>query len=282
MTVCIAAACDADKLILVTDHMLSLGFTSAEAGVKGMRLSDNWHLVFAADDTTLVTPIVRRIVQKIKDGSDAVSYEGISRIVATAYQDVRRTQVEDLYLSPYGLTIAEFREKGYKFFKDYYLTLLNHIERFDAKCEFIISGFAPTPTRQATIFRVVNPGVIEPAELMGYTAIGMGWINAIAHLTRKKQGMRTPLAESIYNVLSAKFLSEIATGVGKETTVIVAGRGTTKLAFLEDTEIEEIRNLYGEEQQKAQAQNLEQQLQAIVKRCVSVLSPSPTEPAPPS
>ncbi len=64
MTVCIAVGCDCSaerknpKVIFVADFLLSMGYTSAEVGLKIRKLGRRWNIMFAGDDISHVTGVI--------------------------------------------------------------------------------------------------------------------------------------------------------------------------------------------------------------------------------
>ena len=73
------------------------------------------------------------------------------------------------------------------------------------------------------IFGVDNPGIITPHDLTGYAVIGSGYWMAMGALAARSL-FDLPMEELVYRLCDAKFTSETAHGVGRETTLMVLYR----------------------------------------------------------
>lgn len=270
MTVCIAIACEAGtnsekpKLVLVMDTMLSWDISSSEVTLKSSRLRKNWHAMFAGMDVSLVDVVMGHARTDLKELQEA-NDTAIARVMVNSYQEVRRKQIEDIYLSSFSWTIEKFLRDGKKLLQpSQHAYLFDKIQRFDLNCAFLVSGFSPKAKAQ-TIFHVENPGVLRPAQPKGYAAIGTGAINALGYLERREQASWVTLPTSIYNGIAAKCLAEKALGVGKETVVIVTEKGEEQAKFVRAETVNEIRRMWEIEESPIRPQNLEQRITKLLE-----------------
>src|SRR5258708_22620687 len=100
MTVCIAVGCDCDregrnpKIILMSDMLLSLGYTSMEMAYKSRQLTDDWGAMMAGDDISHALEIIdnARAALRKKDkpnpGTVLDTFVGV-------YQLIRKAQLEN-------------------------------------------------------------------------------------------------------------------------------------------------------------------------------------------
>jgi len=88
---------------------------------------------------------------------------------------------------------------------------------FDLGVEMLVAA----PSGDAhTIHTVANPGVITDNSPIGYSAIGSGAPHAIYSLIESSFNSATEREKAITLVKKAKQRSEVAPGVGEQTTVV--------------------------------------------------------------
>jgi hypothetical protein len=159
------------------------------------------------------------------------------------------------YLTPYGLDMPGFLASRSQFTDERWNELsrlmLEYSDSYDA--EVIVSGWGTTQEASsrpggACIFGASRDGVARYSDV-GFHACGSGGSTAPSILSSFNQEPRMTLAETIYHVAAAKFMSERTAGVGDETVMRVATRtGTTKDSwkgyFIQPDELDEIRKLW--------------------------------------
>jgi hypothetical protein len=285
VTVCLCVACDCGeqnpsvnpKLIMASDTLLSMGITSTEV-LKGRALAPSWGVMIAGDDLTYAEQAISAVRLTLK--GKTATYREVAMAMTRSYQDVRRSQIEDVYLSSYGMDMATFLQQGPDFpSTTKRQSILDDIDKFDLGCEFLVSGFRPdNPTPR--IFEVHNPGRFIPQNLLGYSAIGSGATNAISYLARRSQRDRTTLGTSIYNAIAAKRLAEKALGVGDSTVVYILEYGKYEqddLKWLSKGQIIAITTMWEKEEAFIRPHNLEERICSIVNPgAAKTASSSPT------
>src|SRR2546430_11274346 len=74
MTICIAAHCYPSQCIIcATDMMVSTGDMSADQSARKMQgIGDHWIVMFAGDEISPVTPVMRHVRRKIRIGQESL------------------------------------------------------------------------------------------------------------------------------------------------------------------------------------------------------------------
>ncbi|MFZ0702715.1 MAG: hypothetical protein WAM80_12800 [Candidatus Acidiferrales bacterium] len=226
MTICIAAITSELKLIpyedlivVASDPKVSFGSHSAENTIKAESVHECWGIMFAANDITQATPVIDR-VRELLQGQQG-TLQQLKSAFKKAYQEQVREIVSDTLLSPFGMSLDDFRKKGSKQLPaQTCLSIAQQIRDFDFGCQFLGYGF--DPQKRPHIITVDNPGNISVWDKPGFCAIGSGSPAALTVFSLMGQAAeKTTFQETIYNVLAAKYMSEGADGVGKETFFFV-------------------------------------------------------------
>jgi hypothetical protein len=158
------------------------------------------------------------------------------------------------HLAPYGLDMPGFLASRSKFTDERWNELSrlisDHSDYYDV--EMIVSGWGAeqeaSPSPGACIFSVDRNGVL-PHSNVGFYACGSGKEIAHSILSFFNQQPHMTLAETIYHVAAAKFMSERTGGVGPVTLMRVSVRtGAAKDAwkgyFIQPEELCEIHELW--------------------------------------
>ena len=160
------------------------------------------------------------------------------------------------YLAPYGLEMAEFLSTRENFtderWNELSRAILDHSDKYDV--ELIVAGWGETQEQfagreqqaGACIFSVDKEGV-TPHSDDGFYACGSGKYVAHAILSFFNCEPHMTLAEAVYYVAAAKFMSERTEGVGPNTVLRVAkrlGEGEWRGYFIQPDEIEKIREIW--------------------------------------
>jgi hypothetical protein len=266
MTVCIAVSCEKNsanpRIVMVSDTLVTMGITSADA-LKGRWLADTWSVLMAGDDVTYAEDVISEAAIQL-GLKPTNSLADAAAAMTHAYQTIRRKQIEDSYLSAYGLDMAGFLAQS----ADYPTptkrqSILDEIDKFNLGCEFVVAGFSPT-TAVPYIFQVCNPGKYIPQSLLGYWAIGSGEVNAITYLARRNQHANDALESTLYNAIAAKKLAEKAAGVGKTTVAYIMEFGKTEVRWVKPQEIEDISIMWESEESYVRPTNLRDRMKTIL------------------
>lgn len=219
MTVCIAALADVGNFIAVAcDSMLSaLEFSGDKIAHKLFPLSDKfqWAAMISGADLTHVVPVLEASVLQMLSLSDATnSLMNVESALTRAYRTVRHRYVEDLILSPIGLSFEAWQKKP-----EWEPYLVDKMAAVTLGCELLVAGF--DYIGDGHILTVENPGIVKNHDLVGWAAIGSGTYSAMATLLHHSVNSEMGLARVLYHVCEAKFMAESALGVGEHTTAMV-------------------------------------------------------------
>jgi hypothetical protein len=197
--------------------------------------------MFAGGDITQCVPVIERATVALKGKPG--DFAGVRRAFKTAYQEQLKELIEDCYLSPFGMTLSEFKANGRNHLSPKeFLTLNSRIKEANLECEFLVFGF--DEHKRPHLFTVENPGWVSVYDKPGFWAIGSGAPSALAMLSYMGQAPEASTFEqTIYNVLAAKYISESADGVGKTTFFFIHEHNS--IAFSASPNIEtEIRGIW--------------------------------------
>lgn len=220
MTLCIAAVSRIGpraQIVTVSDLMLSNDYMSIETGVskvESLTPSRSWLMMFAGSPTPIAS-----LKQGIKDRlqGNPETEMAVRAAAEETYREEVKRKIEGDILSPFGINRETFLRRGRAWFGDQQFNRLVY-EIADCKLgvDLIIAGFEPNGWPR--IFSISDPGTYESHERTGFYAVGTGSIRAIGSLYTNYDPLLTK-SELVYRICEAKFLGEMANGVGKRTVV---------------------------------------------------------------
>lgn len=221
--------------------MLSTDYMSAETSstkVTPISGSGRWVCMFAGSPS-IYTRILRTVYGRLSDGPESIT--NVLVAFEKSFQDELRMKIEGELLSPYGLTRQMFFERGREYFGDEeFIRIVDRINTTKLETDFIVAGFDPEGSPQ--LFSLTDPGISEDRLGLGFHAIGTGWMRALGSLYGTYSTDLSTI-DLIYRVCEAKFLGEIALGVGKRTFVdVIAPDGTHR--GLNPDRVEFIRRIW--------------------------------------
>lgn len=245
VTVAIAAITEPDEVIVcVTDRMISFHDQTAasdDVADKAFQIHKrNWLVGFAAQDVSVVWPIIKAIRPQLADKGDWNLPE-VKDIVSAAYIKQFHKEFLTKHLVRLGFeSVQEFKDFGLqKLGREIFGPIAHELNMFHLGAEFLVYGF--DSYRRAHIFDVRNPGHVTDHSVLKYAAVGSGYDMAVASLRRKRLDRR--LAPTIYRLLEAKFSSETASGVGKTTGLLLLHK-RRDITFVEPADIAKIRKVW--------------------------------------
>lgn len=299
VTVGIATICDSSKAIVaVCDRKISSLAWSAELTTKLTPIHKTWWLMWSADDVTTIPPLIRNIKKQLW-GKQPISPEDIADALSKAYQDEIRRRAEREHLGRFGFTMESFVESGRdKLTPESFDALIGKISQIELKCELMAFGF--DSEERPHILTLHDPGSISFCEATSFGTIGSGQYRAESMLFFHEISWITKLPIALYHVCEAKFMSESAQGVGKDTLgVILQSHGGTIFLGGGD-EMEKIRKIWKKHGQPTLPKSITKIATDLINGAIdrtkealreartptqaikSVSSPSPTEPEQPS
>ena len=220
MTVCLAALFDNGKgAVLVSDHMITanipIGYEfENEETSKIHGLTDNTYALSAGN--VLIGDEIIQLSRATVAVQGQEHARDIADIVKSKYQEFRLSYVEENYLTPRGLTLESYYGRHTSLNPGMVQLIDETMEKIDIGVEFIVVG--PTGTGYG-IYVITNPGVSTCVDAIGFVSIGSGAPHVIYSLLGATYKKSLGKEEVKKLVTKAKEISEVAPGVGKETSI---------------------------------------------------------------
>lgn len=222
MTVCIAALYGGGKgVVLASDHMITANipmgyqFENDETS-KIHPLSEDSCALFAGN-VLFGDPILQQSRAII--AGEGQKYVGeIAEIVKNSYKDFRLSYIEERYLAPRGLTLEAYYGRQESLNPGIIQVVDQAMATEDIGVEFIVVG--PTGAGYG-IYIISNPGLSACLDAIGFSAIGSGAPHVLYSLLGATYKKSLGESEVKKLVKQAKKMSEVAPGVGKQTSVRV-------------------------------------------------------------
>ena len=227
MTVGIAAICDSGKcIVLAADRMFTsstlVEFETLERKLE--QLSPTCAVLQSFGDTSTVSEIIGPVRLQILEPHD-LSVSVIADLIKSSYVKARLQRLEERIVVPtLGPDYVRHRETGINL-PDYlknqqiaFQALMVRMEQHDLSVQLLVAG---VDRSGAHLFQILNPGVCQDLDKLGYAAIGSGQHHALVCLQLAKQTRQTDLLTTMSDVYNAKRVSEVAPGVGKETDMAI-------------------------------------------------------------
>ena len=243
MTICIAAICESGKSVVVaSDRMITAGFLALEYEHPRPKLDRLSPCIvgLTAGDALIVTELFGRCRGRIEElQSPAVAK--VAEVVKDQFIDLRKRQVEELYLLPRGLTLDEFYREGYiKRLPDQLaFTLDSDMWKQGLNLDVIIAGVDDTG---AHIYGIDDPGTVDCYDRIAYYAVGSGLTHALLTLAANQHCEERSINETVFLVFEAKKKAELAPGVGSATEIGIVTTG--KLVELSDQDKGLLQEIY--------------------------------------
>lgn len=229
MTVCLAAICESGKkIITVADHMI--GFSDGHevstvdgAVLKADAIHPNWFALFAADDTTDVSPILDRAKIFMCNGGHQRTLSEAGLMLQESYMARHQQLIECGVLKPLGFKgYDDFHERAKGCLPESeHIRIVQKIEDIAPQCTFLVGGFDPMGIGH--LFQQECKSAWLGLDELGWWSIGSGQMEAMSAMEwyAKNFGFSVPCTENlaIYCLLAAKFMAEANDLVGYDTFV---------------------------------------------------------------
>jgi hypothetical protein len=242
VTICIAAICDSgESVVVASDRMITAGFLALEYEHPGPKLERVSPCIvgLTAGDALIVTELFRGCRGRIEElQSPAVGK--VAEVVKDQFVDLRKRQVEELYLLPRGLTLKEFYREGYmnRLPDQVAFTLDSDMSKERLNLDVIIAGVDDTG---AHIYGIDDPGSVRCYDRIAYHGVGSGLTHALLTLAANQYCQERNINETVFLVFEAKKKAELAPGVGSATEMgIVTGGRLVELSDEHKGQLQEI------------------------------------------
>ena len=231
VTVCIAALYgDGAGVVMATDRMVTahipIGYEFEHKENTKIVELDGAASVFAliAGDVLRGNEIFDLAKSELMPKDRDCTAEDAAETVRSSYQKVRLTNIIHRELEPRGLDLNSYYSRHQQLLPQVVQMIDQALFSSDLGVEILVAG-SNSPAH--TIYTILNPGTIHDNSSIGHGAIGSGAPHALYSLI---EGSYTPSLDKdavVDLVERAKGRSEVAPGVGKETTIVVIPRKET-------------------------------------------------------
>lgn len=266
MTVCIAARSEG-MLLIASDRMLTAGDIQFEPPVPKMYLLSPSMAVMFSGDANFHAEVLQDLVVEFGQRVAAAPDEWLKvKDVADIYVDCRnaakRRRAEAAILSPLGLDISSFLDRQGALNTDLANRIAADLINFQVPMvEVIVCGIDRRLGHALPSIHTIHDGAVSCADSVGFAAIGSGARHAESRLMLNRLSYRTPNADALIILRSAKMDAEVAPGVGTETDLHVFGPNVGQ-AFAIDGELrakleEECENLRAKDKAMRETANAE-------------------------
>jgi hypothetical protein len=218
MTVCIAAMSTIiGAVVTVTDFMLSDDISSVEARqIKMETVANTWHCLYSGDPS-MFAELSGHIESDLRAMQGIPSCADVVLAVERAYEASLEHRIERRILAPFGMTRSEFMQEGLtRFDGETFRRIIGQMEDhnlFVPGTELLITGFDSNGKPHIISADVLGDCTIRDG--VGFHAIGAGSKAALGWLlTNSKFRFSKNIAEIGYRLCEAKFVAEMAPGVG--------------------------------------------------------------------
>jgi 20S proteasome alpha/beta subunit len=252
MTVCIAGLFS-KHIVTIYDSKISLpNFSGDYLMQKADPIHPNWVAMVAGEDITAAVPIWNRVRKKlgfeVSTGApkpEEKSLEEVVRAFIASFQEYRKQEIEDRFLTQHNLTVERFTNEGKKLLGiSLFTNVWNQTTSFEVKCNFLVAGF--DKQKGAHLFTIEDPGIYANYDSPGFWAIGSGQEQALSSIFSAEVSANPTFETLMYDLCAAKFMAESTDGVGKATNVLVHEFGQHP-KFYDDTAMEKLREIWEKE-----------------------------------
>ncbi len=226
VTTCIAAISLDRAIVTASDTRMAFGSELSVGDVIKLEgIYGEWAVLIAGPDISQAPFIIERAREILRRKTGTLL--AVKNALRRAFQEQLTEVIEsELRLGTLNITLKDLKKEHRKGLEPkLYQELSSAIKNAKLGCRFLTYGF--DDNEQPHIFDVGDPGgKAESLDKPGFWAIGNGKSSAITTLAQLGQSSEaTRMEATIYNVLAAKFTSETASDVGRDTFFFVKRYG---------------------------------------------------------
>ena len=228
MTVCIAALYDSGEgVALASDRMVTahipIGYEfEYDEHTKIVELAGSQSVyALVAGDVLRAHEILNVAQAEMAQRDGGVTASEAAEVIRKSYQQVRLNCIVHWELEPRGLDLGSYYGRQQQLSQQIVQMIDQAMCNTNLGVEVIVAG----PSGQAyTIHTVLNPGTVVDNSAIGYAAIGSGSPHALFSMIEESYTASLGRDDVVELVGKAKKRSEVAPGVGRETTTLVIPR----------------------------------------------------------
>jgi hypothetical protein len=280
MTVCISAIADRHNAIVsCVDTQISTTETSFDP-IVGRKMSGvcGW-TILSSGTTSYSEDLVDAFIALLRESPDN-NPPTIRDLLEQAIRQEMPKFMAAQYLHPYGITMQEFFQNRAQFtderWNELSRSMLDYSEQYNVA--LIVSGWGDRQVEfgrngdntgaQGYIFSASRDGVLSHSD-DGFYAVGSGGSSAHSLLCYFNHEPHMSIAEAVYHVAAAKFMSERTAGVGANTVIRIARREEGEWAgyFIQPADLVQIRDVWNREGAPRMTEAAENTVVEIIRRC---------------
>lgn len=219
MTICIAAISENNKIVAVTDRMLTLqepvttAFEITENN-KAIELNETVVALFAGD-VIHANEILTRAKNKLSETATPPSTtKEIAEIVNSAFTEHWESIITNFLTRKFQLTFQQFMHNQGSFDADLVKQINQFISQIQINVEIIVAGKHGSE-QEAHIYTMDSMGTVISFDSTGYATIGSGSRHATFSLIESEINRNNTITQSLHALLKAKTRAEYDPGVGK-------------------------------------------------------------------
>lgn len=219
MTICIAAISENNKIVAVTDRMLTLQepvtttFEIAENN-KAIELNESVIALFSGD-VIHANEILTRAKNKLKEATPPpTTTKQIAEIVNGAFTEHWETIITNFLMRRFKITFQQFMHNQGSFDADLVKQINQFITKFQIGVEIIVAG-KHGEEQEAHIYTMDSMGTVISFDSTGYATIGSGSRHATFSLIESEISKNNTITHSLHALLKAKTRAEYDPGVGR-------------------------------------------------------------------
>lgn len=223
MTICIASLAEnGKKLVLAADQMITanipISYEFETDDVQKIYKINEKAYVLTAGNAIFAYEIVTAAARKIQANQAYSTIEEIAEIVRKEFVIFRNKIIARNVLEPRGLSLEGYYNIQKQLFPGVIQEVENALINNNIGVELIIAG--QNDNEECHIFTVTHPGQLLIHDVIGYVCVGSGSPHATYYLIGSNYKKNMQIKDVKKLIEEAKHKSEVAPGVGKETTVI--------------------------------------------------------------
>lgn len=225
MTICIAALYgDGSGVVLASDRMVTAHFPIGyefehSENTKIVELGcDGMVRALIAGDVLRGNEILDAARAKLASKEGGFTASEAAEAIRVSYQEIRLANIICRELEPRGLDLNSYYGRHQKLSPQVVQLIDQALYTVDIRVEILIAG---QNGDVYTVHTVLNPGTIQNNSSIGHAAIGSGAPHALYSLIENFYTRSMNREKVVELVEQAKKRSQVAPGVGSETTLVV-------------------------------------------------------------
>ena len=224
MTICIASLFDnGNGCILASDQMITanipMGYEFENPEIEKIRKITENIFILTAGDVLFANEVISRAIKKVYS-DDIKDPSHFAEILRVEYHCLRMQRIVQTEIETRGLDLQSYYNHHQRLNPGVVQMIDQTMKQFNPGVDFIVAGKS---AESCHIYSINNPAITTCHDAIGFVAVGSGSPHAIYSLigSEYKKSMNKEKVGKL--VKKAKENSEVAPGVGKETSIVFIG-----------------------------------------------------------